>query len=155
LRSQENYNLTILSRIMKIFVALIKIISAFLFPPMSVFLQVRFRINFWINILLTLIGWIPGVIHAILVISFINQNNNPQLIKNKSQQLRWEEEIEDWDWYEPNIKQTPEEIAKRWLINLDQNSDEYIWFETFSERYKSKLEAAIDYLQTMRETPCT
>lgn len=127
---------------------ILKIVLAILLPPLGVLVHTGFRINFWINIVLTLIGWLPGVIHAVVVIL---KNNNSQLIKNESQQLRWEEELEDW--YEPNIKQTPEEIAKRWLKNLDPNSDEYIWFDIFSERYKSKLEAAIDYLQAMRETP--
>ena len=38
-------------------------------PPLGVFLQVGLGVHFWINILLTLIGYIPGIIHAVWVIA--------------------------------------------------------------------------------------
>ncbi|MCW2243939.1 YqaE/Pmp3 family membrane protein [Azospirillum canadense] len=47
---------------------LIRIILALLLPPVGVFLQVGFGAQFWINILLTLLGYIPGMIHALWVI---------------------------------------------------------------------------------------
>ncbi|MDJ0577074.1 MAG: YqaE/Pmp3 family membrane protein [Xenococcaceae cyanobacterium MO_234.B1] len=47
----------------------IRIIIAILLPPLGVFLQVGFGIDFWINILLTLLGYIPGIVHAVWVIS--------------------------------------------------------------------------------------
>ncbi len=37
-------------------------------PPVGVFLQVGFGMHFWINILLTLLGYLPGVLHAIYII---------------------------------------------------------------------------------------
>ncbi len=37
--------------------------------------------------------------------------------------------------------------AKEWLAKLDPFSSEGLWFERFAERYSSKLEAAIEYLQ--------
>lgn len=46
----------------------IKIIFAVLFPPLGVFLEVGFKGHFWLNILLTLLGFIPGIIHALYVI---------------------------------------------------------------------------------------
>ena len=46
----------------------IRIILSILLPPLGVFLQVGIGLQFWINILLTLLGYIPGVIHAIWVI---------------------------------------------------------------------------------------
>ncbi len=48
---------------------LIKIIFAVILPPVGVFLQVGIGKHFWINILLTLLGYIPGIIHAIWVIA--------------------------------------------------------------------------------------
>jgi uncharacterized membrane protein YqaE (UPF0057 family) len=33
-----------------------------------VFLQVGIGLQFWINILLTLLGYIPGIIHAVYII---------------------------------------------------------------------------------------
>ena len=39
---------------------LLRIIAAILLPPLGVFLQVGFGGHFWLNILLTLLGYIPG-----------------------------------------------------------------------------------------------
>jgi uncharacterized membrane protein YqaE (UPF0057 family) len=46
----------------------IKILLAILLPPLGVFLQVGLTGHFWLNILLTLLGYIPGIIHAVYVI---------------------------------------------------------------------------------------
>ena len=48
---------------------IIRIICAIILPPLGVFLQVGLGKHFWINIVLTLFGFIPGVIHAIWVIA--------------------------------------------------------------------------------------
>ncbi|RMF25276.1 MAG: YqaE/Pmp3 family membrane protein, partial [Cyanobacteria bacterium J083] len=42
---------------------------AFLFPPLSVFLTMGVSQALFINILLTLLGWVPGIIHALWLIS--------------------------------------------------------------------------------------
>ena len=47
---------------------LLRIIAAILLPPLGVFLQEGLRKQFWINVVLTLLGYIPGVIHAVYVI---------------------------------------------------------------------------------------
>ena len=49
-------------------------------------------------------------------------------------------------------RQALKQEAQEWLKNLNLNSDEGLWFEEFSYSYDSKLEAAIDYLQAIRET---
>ena len=46
----------------------LRIILAILLPPLGVFLQVGFGLHFWLNILLTLLGYIPGIVHAIWII---------------------------------------------------------------------------------------
>ncbi|HYW22062.1 MAG TPA: hypothetical protein VE956_22675 [Nodularia sp. (in: cyanobacteria)] len=38
--------------------------------------------------------------------------------------------------------------AQAWLKKLDPFSSEGLWFESFAESYPSKLEAAIEYLQS-------
>lgn len=48
---------------------LVKILFAVLLPPLGVFLEVGLTKHFWINILLTLLGFLPGVIHAVYVIA--------------------------------------------------------------------------------------
>jgi uncharacterized membrane protein YqaE (UPF0057 family) len=47
---------------------IIRIIFSILLPPLGVFLQVGIGAQFWINILLTILGYFPGVIHAIYII---------------------------------------------------------------------------------------
>ncbi|MCL4217000.1 MAG: YqaE/Pmp3 family membrane protein [Candidatus Hydrogenedentes bacterium] len=47
---------------------LVRIILAILLPPLGVFLEVGLGIHFWINIILTIFGYIPGIIHALYVI---------------------------------------------------------------------------------------
>ncbi|MEK9901161.1 MAG: YqaE/Pmp3 family membrane protein [Rhodospirillaceae bacterium] len=46
----------------------IRIIISLFIPPLGVFLRVGLGGHFWLNILLTILGFIPGVIHAIWVI---------------------------------------------------------------------------------------
>ncbi|MCC6142840.1 MAG: YqaE/Pmp3 family membrane protein [Candidatus Hydrogenedentes bacterium] len=46
----------------------VRIILAILLPPLGVLLQVGLGLHFWINILLTLLGYIPGIIHALYII---------------------------------------------------------------------------------------
>ena len=46
-----------------------RIIASLIIPPLGVFLQVGFGLQFWLNILLTLLGYIPGLVHAIWVIA--------------------------------------------------------------------------------------
>ncbi|WP_319420066.1 YqaE/Pmp3 family membrane protein [Pleurocapsa sp. FMAR1] len=48
---------------------LIRIVIAILLPPLGVFLQVGLGKDFWINILLTLLGYFPGIIHAVWIIA--------------------------------------------------------------------------------------
>jgi uncharacterized membrane protein YqaE (UPF0057 family) len=48
---------------------IIRIIAAIFLPPLGVFLQVGLGKDFWINVLLTLLGYIPGIIHAIWIIA--------------------------------------------------------------------------------------
>ncbi|MGB5712392.1 MAG: hypothetical protein WBM44_15955 [Waterburya sp.] len=49
-------------------------------------------------------------------------------------------------------KEALREKAKQWLKNLNPRSEEGKWFEEFSYSYEDKLQAAIDYLEAMRET---
>ncbi|MDQ8181046.1 YqaE/Pmp3 family membrane protein [Pelagicoccus sp. SDUM812005] len=48
---------------------LIRIILSIILPPVGVFLQVGIGFHFWLNILLTILGYIPGVIHAVYIIA--------------------------------------------------------------------------------------
>ena len=46
----------------------IKLIAAFFLPPLGVFFEVGLSGAFWLNILLTLLFWVPGMIHAFYII---------------------------------------------------------------------------------------
>lgn len=47
----------------------IRVLISILIPPLGVFLKVGLRGAFWLNILLTLLGYIPGVVHAVWIIA--------------------------------------------------------------------------------------
>lgn len=48
---------------------IVRIIFAIFIPPVGVFLQVGFGFHFWLNIVLTILGYIPGIVHAIYIIA--------------------------------------------------------------------------------------
>lgn len=48
---------------------LVHIIFAVLLPPLGTFLQVGIGKQFWLNILLTILGYIPGIVHAVYIIA--------------------------------------------------------------------------------------
>ena len=47
----------------------VRIVLSLLIPPLGVFLQVGLGLHFWLNILLTILGYVPGLIHAIYIIT--------------------------------------------------------------------------------------
>lgn len=47
---------------------LIKIILAIFLPPVAAFLQVGISLHFFLNILLTICGVLPGSIHALWLV---------------------------------------------------------------------------------------
>ena len=46
----------------------LRILLAIILPPLGVFLQVGIGLHFWLNILLTLLGYLPGIVHAVWII---------------------------------------------------------------------------------------
>ena len=49
--------------------SLLTIILCVLLPPLAVFMKTGLSGKFLINILLSILGWVPGVIHAFYVLS--------------------------------------------------------------------------------------
>lgn len=48
---------------------IIRIIAAIVVPPLGVFLARGITSAFWISCLLTLLGWLPGVLFALYVVA--------------------------------------------------------------------------------------
>ena len=48
---------------------ILRLILTILLPPLGVFLTVGIGGNFWLNILLTILGYIPGSVHGLWVIA--------------------------------------------------------------------------------------
>lgn len=46
-----------------------EIILAIFFPPISVLLRFGLVGKFWLSVLLTLVGWLPGVVYAFAVLA--------------------------------------------------------------------------------------
>jgi uncharacterized membrane protein YqaE (UPF0057 family) len=47
---------------------ILKVIFAVILPPVAAFLQVGFSLHFFLNIVLTLFGYIPGLVHALWLV---------------------------------------------------------------------------------------
>ncbi len=47
------------------------VIAAIFVPPLAVLLKVGLTTHFWINIILTILGFVPGQIHALWVVLFM------------------------------------------------------------------------------------
>lgn len=47
----------------------LRVLIAIFIPPLGVFLQEGIGKHFWINIVLTLLGYIPGIVHAVWIIA--------------------------------------------------------------------------------------
>lgn len=50
-------------------IIILKIIIALLFPPIAAFWQVGFGLHFWLNLLLTLLFYGPGMVHALWLVA--------------------------------------------------------------------------------------
>lgn len=46
----------------------VKVILSILLPPVAAFMQVGLTTHFWINIVLTICGGVPGMIHALWLV---------------------------------------------------------------------------------------
>jgi len=46
----------------------LKIILSVFLPPAAAFWQVRLSVHFWVNLVLTLLAWLPGIIHALWLV---------------------------------------------------------------------------------------
>lgn len=44
---------------------LLMVLITLILPPVAVYLARGLTAHFWLNIVLTLVGWLPGVIHAL------------------------------------------------------------------------------------------
>lgn len=49
--------------------SILKIILSIFLPPVAAYLQVKLTTHFWINIILTIAGGIPGMIHALWLVT--------------------------------------------------------------------------------------
>ncbi|MDD2702401.1 MAG: YqaE/Pmp3 family membrane protein [Candidatus Omnitrophica bacterium] len=47
---------------------ILKIVLAVILPPVAVFMQVGATTHLWINIVLTLVMFVPGIIHALWLV---------------------------------------------------------------------------------------
>ena len=55
---------------------IINVIASILLPPLGVFLTMGVSQALLINIALTLLGWVPGIIHALWLISKKSEQAN-------------------------------------------------------------------------------
>jgi uncharacterized membrane protein YqaE (UPF0057 family) len=58
--------------------SLLKLVLSILIPPVGVFLTTGVSTALIINIVLTLLGWVPGVIHALWILSKASESSQNQ-----------------------------------------------------------------------------
>ncbi|CAM8971476.1 unnamed protein product [Rhodiola kirilowii] len=46
----------------------VEVILAILLPPVGVFLRKKLEVEFWICLVLTLLGYLPGIIYALYIL---------------------------------------------------------------------------------------
>lgn len=57
---------------------LVRILLGILIPPVGVFLTYGLSVTLLINILLTVLGWVPGIIHAVWAIAKYEEKASQQ-----------------------------------------------------------------------------
>ena len=82
----------------------------------------------------------------------IKRKEEARIAKQKRRQQELIEAQRREELRERRRKEALQEKAKQWLKNLNPRSEEGKWFEEFSYSYENKLQAAIDYLEAMRES---
>ncbi|MBD2385039.1 salt stress protein, Slr1339 family [Cylindrospermum sp. FACHB-282] len=72
--------------------------------------------------------------------------------QDAAEELRKQQELEKKQIRQEQLRAKQLEAlrkpAKEWLAKLDPLSSEGLWFESFAKGFPSKLEAAIEYLQS-------
>jgi uncharacterized membrane protein YqaE (UPF0057 family) len=48
---------------------LVEILLAIFLPPVAAFMKVGLGLHFWLNIVLTLLGGLPGMVHALWLVA--------------------------------------------------------------------------------------
>lgn len=88
--------------------------------------------------------------------AFLSQIKAEFAEQEKAEELKRQEQIKEEKIRQERIKQQQKQAltkeAEAWLKKLNPRSAEGLWFEEFAYSYPSKLEAAIDYLQALKET---
>jgi uncharacterized membrane protein YqaE (UPF0057 family) len=47
---------------------LVRLVASAMIPPLGVFLRCGLGKSFWLNLILTLFGYLPGVVHAFWIL---------------------------------------------------------------------------------------
>lgn len=55
----------------------LRVLVAWFLPPVGVWMQVGLKGAFWLNLLLSLCFWLPGVLHAVWVITHVGEREAP------------------------------------------------------------------------------
>jgi uncharacterized membrane protein YqaE (UPF0057 family) len=55
----------------------VRILCAILLPPLAVYLTAGLSRQFWLNVALTLLGFVPGMVHAIWLLTVSGPGGGP------------------------------------------------------------------------------
>lgn len=78
--SDIDFDVSVFQRWLSLFLArvtrlsgndIVFVLLAVIIPPLAVWLKVGLTFHFWINLVLTLLGFVPGQIHALWIVLFL------------------------------------------------------------------------------------
>ncbi|MGK7924914.1 MAG: hypothetical protein AB4290_06590 [Spirulina sp.] len=81
--------------------------------------------------------------------SEFNKEDIAERLRRQEKEMREKRERE---WQRQQRRKALKRKAEEWLKQLDPYSGEGLWFAEFAQHYPNKIEAAIDYLETVWET---
>ncbi len=74
--------------------------------------------------------------------------------REKAEELKRQQQLQEEQLRQQQLLEQQRQkltiAAQEWLKKLDPLSEEGLWFEELADKYSSRLEAAIDYLQALR-----
>lgn len=104
----------------------------------------------------TQVYWQKNVVPSSAEYSLIDEIKAEFEEQERAEELKRQQQIKEEQLRQERIKQQQRQAltkeAQEWLKKLNPHSEEGLWFEEFAYDYPSKLEAAIDYLQALKET---
>ncbi len=100
-------------------------------------------------------SWQSNVVPSAAEYSLLDELKAEFAEQDREEEIKKQQKLKEEEQIQERIRQQQCQAIKKeaeaWLKKLNPRSAEGLWFEEFAYSYSSKLEAAIDYLQAIKE----